>query len=242
MISLVAFRIRGRIGHFLRAEAGVSALSYPIPPRTSILGIIGAVLGLPKDKPQELLDTANISLAGNYPLTHWHKAKLRKDPPESLPYIVKKNQKIDKNTKPEKTALIAQEWLFNPEYTIWTGLPEPFHSDFEIRLKERQWHFQPCLGLSEMLAEIEYHESVTAEKLSEGVYHVHSVVNQGNAKLDVTQVYERSIALQILRMPRKVTTNRVFIHATYIMEKDALPIPVTTNEAYRVGEKVLMFL
>jgi CRISPR-associated protein Cas5h len=34
----------------LKAEASVSALSYPIPPRTALLGMIGAVLGLERTR------------------------------------------------------------------------------------------------------------------------------------------------------------------------------------------------
>ena len=49
-MELINFRLSGRFAHFLRAEASASALSYPVPPRTVILGILGAVLGLSKDK------------------------------------------------------------------------------------------------------------------------------------------------------------------------------------------------
>ena len=48
-MELINFRLSGRFAHFLRAEASASALSYPVPPRTVILGILGAVLGLSKD-------------------------------------------------------------------------------------------------------------------------------------------------------------------------------------------------
>src|SRR5918995_594562 len=59
----VVFEYAGRFGHFLRAEASVSALSYPVPPRTVLLGVIGAVLGLEKDTPQVELAEALISVS-----------------------------------------------------------------------------------------------------------------------------------------------------------------------------------
>lgn len=89
----VVFEYAGRFGHFLRAEASVSALSYPVPPRPALLGMIGAVLGLEKDTPQVELKDALIAVSGPIPETHWHKVKLRKDPPNALPRVVKKGAK-----------------------------------------------------------------------------------------------------------------------------------------------------
>ena len=153
-MELINFRLSGRFAHFLRAEASASALSYPVPPRTIILGIMGAVLGLSKDEPQVVLEPANIAISGRLPKIHWHRAKFRKDPPATLPYIVRKIQKSDRNTAPEKATLILQEWLFNPIYTVWVSIPAPYHAKLEKRLRERQWHFTPSLGLSEMIADI----------------------------------------------------------------------------------------
>ena len=43
-------------------------------------------------------------------------------------------------------------------------------------------------------------------------------------------------------MPRTVTFERVFHHCTYIAEQDARPVPVKTDQAYKVDDKVVMFL
>ena len=99
-MKLISFKLSGRFGHFLRAETSASALSYPFPPRTVILGILGAVLGLPKDEPQVALEPADIAISGMIPKTHWHRAKFRKDPPALLPRIIENTQKTDKKTTP----------------------------------------------------------------------------------------------------------------------------------------------
>lgn len=206
------------------------------------MGILGAVLGLPKDRPQELLEPMQAALCGKIPSAHWHKAKLRKDPPEQLPRVVKRSQKQEKNTKPEKATLITQEWLFNPSYEVWVGLPEPYHTRLETRIKERKWYFQPSLGLSEMMADIEYLNHVEAQELPTGAYFVETVIKQDTVRLDIEKCYNEKLAINLLRMPRTVTADRVFSHAAYFMEKDARPIPLNTSEAYRGGERVLMFL
>ena len=243
MTALISFQLSGRFAHFLRAEAGASALSYPIPPRTVILGLIGAVLGLNKDSPQVVLEPFQVALTGKVPQGFWHKAKLRKKPPESLPQVIKRSQAGDKVTKEELATLIAQEWLFNPSYTLWVSLPEPYHEEFERRIRERQWYYQPSLGLSEMMADLQYLGSEIAKPLPSGCYEVSSVIRQGRGKIQVPKVLDRNnLALHLLRMPRSVTSERVFTHEGYILEKDGSPIPVQTSEGYDVAGKVIMFL
>jgi len=241
-MKLILFRLSGRYGHFLRAEGGASAPSYPVPPRTVIMGIIGAVLGLEKDQPQSLLEPAYIALSGKLPQTHWHKAKLRKDPPTALPISIKKSRKGTKRTKPEKATLIGQEWLFNPVYTVWVSVPERYFGELEERLKKRRWHFQPSLGLSEMMAELTYLKTEEASSLAEGSYYVNSIFPQKNGRLDTDKIFEHELVIHSLRMPQMVSPDRVFSHESYFMERDARPVPVETDQAFQTHGEVLMFL
>lgn len=241
-MELINFRLSGRFGHFLRAEASVSALSYPVPPRTVILGILGAVLGIPKDEPQILLEPAQIAISGRLPKTHWHRSKLRKDPPAALPRVIRKSQKPDRNTIPEKATLILQEWLFNPRYTVWVSIPEPYHVELKSRLNKRQWHFTPSLGLSEMLADIEYLGTDECMQLPKATYDTQSIFQQKAGALEMSQIFDRELALHALQMPRTLTPDRIFSHCTYFVERDGRPIPVETDRAYKVGDKVVMFL
>lgn len=241
-MELLNFRLSGRFAHFLRAEASASALSYPVPPRTVILGILGAVLGLPKDKPQIDLEPANIALSGKLPKTHWHRVKLRKDPPALLPRFIKKNQKIDRNTSPEKATLILQEWLYEPSYTAWVSIPEPHQTELKGRLIKRQWHFCPFLGLSEMMADIEYLGTSECMLLQKGTYDVQSVFQQRVVVLEMEKIFDKELVIHSLQMPRTVTADRVFSHSAYFIERDGKAVPAETDQAYGVDDKVLMFL
>ncbi|AEG61211.1 CRISPR-associated protein Cas5 [Desulforamulus ruminis] len=242
MKNAIQFRLSGRFGHFLKAEAGTSALSYPVPTRTVLLGIVGAVLGLEKDTPQELLEPVQFAISGKSPKTHWHKAKFRKDPPTPLQHIIKRTQKQDANTKLEQATLIVQEWLINPCYNVWAILPDNYHVEFEERIKDRRWHFQPCLGVSEMLAEIEYIDTEPVQKLDPAVYAVSNVIRQKQANINFQELYDNSLTIQLLRMPRTVTPNRIFTHDNYLFEANARPIMIRTSDAYKIGKRVVMFL
>jgi CRISPR-associated protein Cas5h len=249
-LPVVVFRYRARFGHFLRAEASVSALTYPVPPRTALMGMIGAVLGLPKDTPQVELRESHIAVCGAVPQTHWHRVKLRKDPPAALAMTVKRGAKGQKNPAPEMATLNKQEWLFGPEYEVIVSLPSAYHEEFTDRLRNRRWHYQPCMGLSEMLADLELISEGVAELLSpESIVLCGSVAHSTEGtSVDGRRTVEGGtpLAMLPLRMPREVTPERVFNHADYLIERSGRPMPLVSDRAWRIemrsGERIVIFL
>lgn len=231
--NTVIFSYSGRFAHFLRAEASASALSYPVPPRTVILGVLGAVLGLPKDTPQEELQDSLIAVTGEQPSTHWHRAKFRKEIPTPLPLVVKRNKKG--TDKPEKATLIKQEWLINPRYELIASLPERYHQPFVDRLKARAWHYSPCLGLSEMTADLEYLAEAEAIPITNTqMLSCQSIVRQEAVRVNGQELLEQHLEIQVMRMPQNVTAERVFTHKSYLLERRGRPIPVHTDQAWNV--------
>lgn len=239
-MQITVFEYRAKFGHFLRAEANASAPSYPIPPRTALLGLAGAILGLEKDAAQVVLAEAQFALAGKIPATHWHKAKLRKDPPAALPWTVKAGQKG--SDAPEKATLIRQEWLFQPRFTVYATMPESFTNEFDERLRFRRWHFSPCMGLSEMLADLNWLGMFTARALPEGAHRINTIVPVAASQLDSVAVFQERIAVRQMHLPREVTPERVFRHAAYFVEREGNPIPVHTAAAWQFENKVILFL
>lgn len=249
-LPVVVFRYRAKFGHFLRAEASVSALTYPVPTRTALLGMIGAVLGLPKDTPQVELRESRVAVCGAIPRTHWHRVKLRKDPPAALEMTIKRGAKGQKNPAPEMATLNRQEWLFEPEYEITARLPEPYQEEFSERIRGHRWHYQPCMGLSEMLADLEFVSEGAAELLPpESVVLCQSVARRTEGtSVDGRRTVEGETPLAVLplRMPREVTPERIFSHADYLIERSGRAMPLVSDKAWRIelqgGERMVIFL
>src|SRR5215469_4369664 len=107
-MNVVAFTFSAKFGHFLRAEANANGITYPFPPRTALLGLAGAVLGLKKDEPQLRLAEANLAVGGAPPQRFWHKTNVRKDPPAGLPYTVKRRDKG--RSSEQRNFRFPQEW------------------------------------------------------------------------------------------------------------------------------------
>jgi len=239
-MRVVRFSYSGRLAHFLRAEATANALTYPVPPRTVLLGLCGAILGLPKDTSQIVLESAQLAIRGRIPDRFWHKANMRKTLPSGLPFTVKKSDKG--SSAEEKNTRLPQEMLWQPMYEVFASLPETHHSEFESRVREGRLHFTPCLGLSELIASVEWIANDNAIKLPKGEHDVQAIIPLDNVDLDARHAREQQLAIQRIRMPRSVNAERVFVHQNYLVERDGKPIRVSSSDVYLTGQSKVMFM
>jgi len=158
MDKVLAFDLWGDYGHFRKHYTTTSPLTFSIPPRTTLCGLLAAIIGLDKteyilhfsDKDasiavQLLNDVKKITLAEN--LIDTKKAG-------------KMMNKIRQRTQ------IRFEFLKDPKYRIFFH-----HQDVSIYVKLRKMlkaHktvYTPCLGLSELLANFEYKDEYSAETI-----------------------------------------------------------------------------
>ncbi len=239
-MNVVCFDFKAKYGHFLRAEANANGVTYPIPPRTALQGLIAAVLGLPKDALAGELADAHIAVAGAVPRSFWHKTNVRKDPSAPLPNEIKKTDKG--SSSEQRNFRFPQEWLWRPDYRVWAALPSSRHDELASRLRDRRWHFTPCMGLSEMLAELEFVNERAADPLPTGVYLVNSVAPRGSGAVGTSRAADAGLTLQSLRMPFAVTEDRIFSHRSYWLERSGRPFPLETASAYRSGLDTFVYL
>ena len=201
-----------------------------------------------KDEPQRLLAEALIAVGGPSPKRFWHRVNVRKDPPNPLPLVFKlkvgsgAKAGKSKETKPEKNCRLSQEWLWQPRYRVWAVLPSPHQDNLAARLINRRWHYSPCMGLSELTADLHVVGRFDGSLLAAGVHAVDSVARREVVEVDVGEACRLGMAIQNLRMPRSVSPDRVFEHASYLMERDGRRIPASSEQAWRVGAETVIFL
>ena len=239
-MQIVEFAYHGRIGHFLRAEATANALTYPIPPRPALMGLVGCVMGFRKDESQVLLRDAEFAVQGPAPDVFWHKANMRKEVPNAGPFSIKKSDKG--SSAAEKNTRIPQEMLWKPRYSIYASLPEEFHSPFVDRIRERRWHYNPCLGLSELFAQIDFVSDGAGSKLSDGEYAVDCALNMRRGDLVTSIARSNQLAVHKIRMPRSVTSDRVFSHENYLIERSGRSLTVRSTEVWSLADKRFIFM
>jgi CRISPR-associated protein Cas5h len=61
-MEIISFDISGKFAHFRKYFTNNTALSFSIPPRTTIMGILAAICGLPKDSYYEVFSSNNIDI------------------------------------------------------------------------------------------------------------------------------------------------------------------------------------
>jgi len=248
-MRIVRFRYRGRVGHFLRAEMNASALSYPVPPRTALLGLLGNVLGLPKDSAPIVLRDAAIAVGGKIPRKHYHRANVRKAFPAALPLWIKPaktGQALPDDPGSGFASQVVQEWLVDPDFTVYVGAPGEvaWMPDLEARLASNRTHYTPCLGPAWMLARLELEACGEGLPLPEGIRDIATVCPRSdNTSLALDKLKDRKgHAVQEVRMPREVTSNRIFTHANYYLEMNGRPMPVRTAAAWSFQDEAIVFL
>jgi len=240
-MEIVHFKLNGKFGHFLYAETNVSMPTYPIPPRTTILGLIGAILGLKKDSPQVELEPAYIAVSGKLPERFWVTNKFHQSLPSLLNLKILKSEK-GSVSRLKNQKILNQEWLFKPEYEIWAGLPETYHSEFAGRIKDRKWHFQPYLGITEHSADIEWISDEISIQLKPGDYYIESIFPEKTAEIKMDYIINNEFALHFVRMPKEVSCDRVFIHENYFFERNAKAVYVNTKNACKIGKHIIIFM
>jgi CRISPR-associated protein Cas5h len=159
-MKTVVFDIWGDLGHFRVPYTTSSPVTFPIPPKTALYGILGAILGYEKEKYLEKFNNKNWKFAVSVK---------RKIVTVHIPenFINTKAVKLFARMPQGKSCRtqINMEFLKNPYYRIYvTSDDEKELSRLEHLLKEHKSVYTVCLGISECIANFKYIGSYQSEK------------------------------------------------------------------------------
>lgn len=180
---LLIFDLTGKFACWKKFYSNSSSLTYEIPPRTSIIGILASILELPRDSYYEKFssENCNISLA--------IKSKLKKKF-YCMNYFKKPNQRDYTQVRLEVlTPKNIQEEVI--KYRIYVYLNDDNLFDKLVRkIKERSLGFGIYLGQRQFRGDVEYIDDLNLNKLKNGnklkivenVCEINSVVNLKNLK------------------------------------------------------------
>lgn len=244
----LSFTVRGPWGHFRRVEGNVVKQTYRIIPRTTVAGLLAAVLGIERDGYYDLFGPDRSAVA----VEPVQKLRTINMPMNTLSTADGNLQSLNSHGKisvklPDPTTLRQQhnyEVLVDPAYRIDVALAdEKWYRNLRDTLEAGKSHYVPSLGLSEHLAEIEYHGEFDVEpRPDDGKIEVDSAVP--NAVEDV--VPERDVRCQIEESPAFMTTDSggrtTTAFTTYTYNPDAEPLTVTDVESAEVDGRTVVFV
>jgi CRISPR-associated protein Cas5h len=244
----LSFTVRGPWGHFRRIEGNVVKQTYRIIPRTTVAGLIAAMLGIERDGYYDLF------ARGTSAVSIQPEAELRtvNMPMNTLSTADGDLQSLNGRGKisvklPNPTTLRQQhnyEVLVDPAYRIDVWLDdEQRYEELRSALESGTAHYVPSLGLSEYLAEIEYHgEFDVRDGPSDDSVAVDSAVP--NAVDDVT--LEKGTRCQVEESPAFMTTDSggrtTTAFTTYTYNPDAEPLTVRNVNTVQVDGRSVVFV
>ena len=158
----LSFTVSGPWGHFRRIEGNIVQQTYRIMPRTTVAGLLAAILGLPRDSYYALFapEVSNIAIEPT------RQIRTVNMPMNTLSTADGNLQSLNGRGKismklPNPTTLRQQhnyEVLVDPAYRIDVSLADTeTYNRLREFLEAGKSHYVPSLGLSEYLAEVTYH-------------------------------------------------------------------------------------
>jgi len=230
--KVLVFDVWGDYAHYRRFYTTTSPLTFPIPTRTALCGLIGAIIGL-DNKENRYLDSFSLDYAY---------IGIKLDEKHPLKKVIIAQNLIDtKKSKGVGMNLIANrtqirfELIKNPKYRIYF-----YHRDENIYNKLRDYlgsHlsvYTPCLGLSENIANFKYVGEFSAkEKIETGIVQISTILPKENISDNEGIVFKENKEYFSIKIPIEMNTDRVVTkYGDVIFERNGQHIETKLKESY----------
>jgi len=229
--KILIFDVWGDYAHFRRFYTTTSPLTFPIPPRTALCGLIGAILGLEKENNQYLkyfsTSQAFIGLKLSEPVK---KVRIA----ENL--INTKGNYFTLIKKSGPRTQISFEFIKNPKYKIYFyHRDEGIYRQMEKNLKYHKSIYTPCLGLSENIANFKFVGEFKIESQnSDGDFvEINSILPAEKTLSEGGVRFDRDSEYFSVRIPIELNTERIVTkYGDILFERNGKSIKVKTDRPY----------
>ncbi len=247
--ELLIFDIRGEYGHFRKYNTTTSPLSYSIPTRTAIVGILGAILGMER----EIRD--GVYPEGAEPVQEFF-SKERSDMAVQIIRPVKK-ENIGFNLINTKTSFydltragrtqIEFELVKDVHYRIYLAMAdEQKFEELSERIRNKRHHFTPYLGLAQFTAQVDFVQRATAREISSNgeFTEIITAVNMSKLQGEPPVEFQREYFYSANNMPIAMNRDReVLEYSEVLIEKNGNPLRVRVSDYFSVdGVGNILFL
>jgi CRISPR-associated protein Cas5h len=235
-MKAIVFEIWGDYGLFRKFYTTSSPLTFSFPPPTAIAGMIGAVLGLPRETYLEKINSSTFD-AAVIPVNPLKKTRI------TINHIETKSA-IEMSKIRERTQT-RSEFLRDAKFRLYIYFKDDaLRDEFRELLMNGKTHYTLCLGLSELIAGFRYL----------GEYEIHRI--EGSAKKSVKCIlitdrietegidFEKGGKYIKERIPVSMKPDRsVDFYRTVLFNANADPIEVRARDLWSVGDgETIMFL
>lgn len=161
-MRVLVFDISSDYAHFRQPYSTTSALTYAIPPRTTVLGIVGAILGIDSGgfgKSEHIAELEKASIKIGVRVMR---------PIEKIRFNMNYSYtKADAATKGVLHIQVPVEMVKNPLYRFYVAADNGIFEKLEKMVTNKESYYTPYLGISEFLAQVKYVGTYKAEAVNE---------------------------------------------------------------------------
>lgn len=233
-MRVAAFDIWGDYAHFRKIYTTTSPLTYSIPPRTALAGLIAAILGLGKDEYLYMMgkDKASIGVGLNSPVKKIRIAE------NLIDTEVGKGMNLIK-----QRTQIRFEMLREPRFRVYfSHVDTELHERLVGLLREHKCVYTPCLGLSELLAGFSFKGECEGE-----VDHPLEPVKISSAiqEKDITKItFENGLQYVTETLPLDMAPDRTVLeYGSILFERNAIEPLLQVRECIKLeGDRRVAFL
>lgn len=246
--SCLSFTVSGPWGHFRRIEGNIVKQTYRVIPRTTLAGLVAGILGIGRDQYYHLFqpDTSAIAIQ---PLTELRTINMPintlSTADEHMTTVPSRGRTLRVGlpdpTKPRQQH--NYEVLVDPAYRVdlWVA-DEQYYQQLRAALEAGESYYVPSLGLSEHLAEIEYHgEHVVEAGPSTGIVEIDSTIVEAVDSIVPTPGINYGIERSPAFMERHAGGRRTTGFATHGFSHDGEPLAAEDVSTNRVDGRTVMF-
>ncbi|MFX0548656.1 type I-B CRISPR-associated protein Cas5b [Hathewaya histolytica] len=196
-MKIIVFDMEGKFAHFRKYYTNSSSLTYSAPPRTTIEGLIGAILGYERDSYYEKLNQDNLKI-GVRIISNNRRIM------QSINYlkVTSQGQLID----PKEHTQIPFEILTsdnNVRFRIYVALRDTkVLNELEQRLKNRVYVYPPYMGAAPFSCRLNYIDTIEGEKIeSKETLEISSLLKVKNICHKGIEIDFETVSLIKERMP-----------------------------------------
>lgn len=223
--KFIIFDISGEFAHFRKFNTTTSPLTYPVPPRTTLAGMLGAIIGIDRFSFYEIFsrEKAFIAVQIIKPIRKTSHAFNLVDTKRSFFNIANRTQ-------------IEFELIQNAHYRIFVSvLDKKIYSLLNKNISLNQTYFTPYLGLSQFTAKTEFiTESEGKNKEANSYTDIITALNLSHCKkenpieFDYTSKYSSNtmaIEMQLEENNKRIVTE----FGDVLVELEGKPIKARVN-------------
>lgn len=240
--EILIFDISSEFGHFRKYNTTTSPLSYSIPTRTAVAGILGAILGMERETAdgvypegvipvQELFSKANSDIAVQI-LNPVKKENVAMN-------LINTKISFYDLTRAGRTQ-IEFELVKNVKYRIFFALSnnQLVFNELAERIKTKSHHFSPYLGLAQFTATVDFVDIKQAEVLEnkdESFIEIITAVNLSKTIGEQPVEFDYSAMYSANNMPIEMNRDReVQEFSEVLIEKNGLHVKAKVKDYYKI--------